>query len=120
MQKSSCLVDLTAFRRVLELGGVPDHGFGVSVDDIALVESAWQNLNTVVSSHGWVLALKNGRRLHLEYTLDRAGRGAPEELAIAVLHPEQSRPTLEDAAGVCWYRPDHLNAHLGITPPSRH
>jgi hypothetical protein len=120
MQNSLPSVDLTAFRRALELGAVPDRGFGVSVDDIALVESAWQVLDTIVSSHGWVLALKSGRRLHLEYTIDRTRRGAPEELEIAVLRPEQSCPTLEDDTGICWYRPDHINAHLGIIPPSLH
>jgi hypothetical protein len=113
-------VDLAAFQRALELGAVPDRGYGVSVDDIALVEAAWQALDTVVSSHGWVLALKSGRRLHLEYTLDRTRPGGPEELEIAVLRPGQSSPTFEDDAVVHWYRPDHINAHLGIVPPSLH
>lgn len=120
MQKFVRSADLAAFRRALELGAVPDRGFGVSADDIALVESAWQVLDTVVSSHGWVLTLKSGRRLHLEYTLDRTQCSAAEELEIAVLRPGQSRPTLEDAAGVHWCRPDHINAHLGIIPPSLH
>ena len=34
--------ELTAFLRALKLGAVPESGFGVGVDDIALVEPAWQ------------------------------------------------------------------------------
>jgi hypothetical protein len=117
MQNSLPTVELTAFLRALKLAAVPEGGFGISVDDIALVEAAWRILDAI-SSHGWVLALKDGRRLHLEYTVDTTRRDRPEELEIAMLQAEQSCPTLENDAGVCWYRPDHINAHLGITPPS--
>jgi hypothetical protein len=120
MQESLRPADLTAFLRALELGAVPEGGFGVTADDIALVESAWQSPGAVVLAYGWVLALKNGRRLHLEYTRQGAQCGAPEELEIATLRPEQSCPALDDDAAVCWYRPSHLNVHLGITPPSLH
>jgi hypothetical protein len=120
MRESLRAVDLAAFLRALKLGAVPDAGFGVSVDDIALVESAWRNLDGAVWSHGWVVALKDGRRLHLEYTLDSTRRSGPEELEIAMLRPEQSGPTLEDDAGVYWYRPGDINAYLGIAPPSLH
>lgn len=120
MQKSSRAVDLATFQRALKLGAVPESGFGVSADDIALVESAWRNLDAVVSSYGWVLALKNGRRLHLQYSFDSTRRGGPEELEIAMLRPGQSRRALKDDADVHWYRPDDINAHLGIAPPALH
>lgn len=105
MRESLRAVDLAAFLCALKLGAVPDAGFGVSGDDIALVESAWRNLDAAVWSYGWVVALKDGRRLHLEYTLDSTRRGGPEELEIAMLRPERSGATLEDNAGVNWYRP---------------
>ena len=120
MQESLRPANLTAFLRALELGAVPEGGFGVSADDIALVESAWQIPGAVVSTYGWVVALKNGRRLRLEYTREGAQRGAPEELEIAPLRPGQPCPASDDDATVRWYRPCHLNAHLGITPPSLH
>jgi hypothetical protein len=92
----------------------------ISAGGIALVESAWQIPDTVVSSCGWVLALKDGRRLYLEYTIDDTAPGLPEELEVVELRPDETYPALEDDAGVYWYRPDHLNAHLGITPPALH
>ena len=120
MQESSRAVDLATFLRALKLGAVPENGYGVAIDDIALVESAYRILDTVATSHGWVLALKDGRRLYLEYTLDSTRRGSPEELEIATLRPEQSVPALKSGTGVDWYRPDHINAHLGITVPRLH
>jgi hypothetical protein len=120
MQHFQRPADLTAFLRALKLGAVPDRGYGVSVDDIALVESAWRNPGNVVSTYSWVLALKNGRRLYLKYTLDGMGPGAEEELEIATLHPEQPYPALEGDAGVFWYRPDHINQHLGLRGPRLH
>src|SRR5262249_30739014 len=116
MQDSLCAFDLTTFLRALKLGAVPTDGFGVSADDIALVESACRILGSAVPSYGWVLALKDGRRLYLEYTPER--RGSREELAIATLRPEQSGPTRANDAGIQWYRPDHINAYLNITPPN--
>jgi len=81
--------------------------------------SSRQNPGNVVSTYGWVLALKNGRRLYLKYTLNGTEAGA-EQLEIATLHPEQPYPALEDDAGVIWYRPDHINQHLGLRGPRLH
>lgn len=96
--------DLTAFLRALELSAEREDGStGVDVDEIALVESAWQIPDTVVSSYGWVLALEDGRRLYLEYTLDDSGPGAVnEELEIRELQPDEAYPVLDDDAGVFW------------------
>jgi hypothetical protein len=48
--------DLTAFLRAMELSaGREDGSTGVDVNDIALVESAWQIPDTIVSSYGWVI-----------------------------------------------------------------
>jgi hypothetical protein len=69
----------------------------------------------VVSSFGWVVALRDGRRLYLEYTLsDLEGEveGEPdEELMIAPLAASQAYPVLDNDAGAFWYRPDHINDH---------
>jgi hypothetical protein len=114
--------DLRAFLRALEVsGGREDGSPGVDIDDIALVESAWQIPDTVVSSYGWVLALGDGRRVYLEYTLDDSGPDAVnEELEMRELQPDETDPVFHDDAGVFWYRPDHINAHLGVAPPSLH
>lgn len=120
MPESSNAVDLATFLRALTLGAVPGNDYGVTIDDIALVESACRIFETAVPSYGWVLVLKDGRRLYLEYTLDDTRRESPEELQIAPLRPEQSGPAFRHGTGVHWYRPDHINAHLGITPPRLH
>jgi hypothetical protein len=43
-----------------------------------------------------------------------------EELTLTELRPDETYPTLDDDSGVFWYRPDQLNLHLGIRPPSLH
>jgi hypothetical protein len=112
--------DLAAFLRAL--GVSEEYGRGrIDPDEIVLVETAWEIPDTVVSSHGWVLSLQGGRRVYLEYTIDntRSG-GVTEEVTLTELRPDEPYPTLGEDTGVFWYRPDHLNRHLGITPPSLH
>jgi hypothetical protein len=110
-------LDLAAFLRALELAA--ERADSVDRDSLAVIELAWTIPDTVVSSFGWVITLKDGRRLYLEYTLSDVA-GVPEELAIAPLAAGQHYPVLEDAAGVVWYQPDHINDHLGLSGPRRH
>jgi hypothetical protein len=110
--------DMTALLRALEFSAYIDRS--LSVDDIALVEAAWQIADTLVSSYGWVLAMNDHSRLYVEYTLDDIAPGLPEELEALELRPHETYPTLESDAGVVWYRPDHINEYFGITPPSLH
>lgn len=109
---------VTAFRRALELAG--EITPGLDVDDITLVESAWEIPDTVVSSHGWVLVLKDGRRLYLEYTLDDTKPGGAEEFQLVELRSGEAYPVLENDAGVFWHRPDSQNRALGFIDPSLH
>jgi len=118
MADSAHPADLTVFLRALQLAG--ERALGIRAEDIALVEAAWSIPDTVVSSHGWVLALEDGRRVHLEYTLDDSRRGAPEELTLTQLRLDETYPAMENDAGVLWYRPEHINRHLGIGGPSLH
>jgi hypothetical protein len=92
----------------------------IDADDIALVEPAWEISDTLVSSYGWVIALKRGQRLYVEYTLDDSAPGLPEELEVVELADAETYPALETETGVTCYRPNHINAHLGITPPALH
>ena len=72
--------DLTAFLPALELAR--EGALGIDAAAIRVIESAWSIPDTVVSSHGWVLALKDGRWVHLEYTDDDSRHGAREELEL--------------------------------------
>ena len=115
--------DLAAFLRALELSADREDGIGTGIDagNIALVESAWQIPDTVVSSYGWVMLLEDGRRLYLEYTLDDSRyETVEEEIDIRELRPDESYPALDDDTGVFWYRPDHINAHLGVAGRALH
>lgn len=67
-----------------------------------------------------VIARLGGRRVYVEYTLDDSGGRFAEELEMTDLRPEQTYPELEDETRVFWYRPDHLNHHLGLGRPSLH
>lgn len=109
--------DVTALLRTLELSDGLDGGVGAG--KIAFVESAWQIPDTVVSSYGWVLALKDGRRVYVEYTLDDS-KVAREEIKVTDLQADEAHPELGDEAGMFWYWPDRLNAYLGIAAPSLH
>ena len=107
-------INVTSFLRACALAPTVDASFDPS--DVTLIESAWQILDMAVSSFGWVVAMTGGRRLYLEYTLDDTKQGAPEELEVIPLAAGEPYPTLEDGAGVYWYRPDHINKHLGLPP----
>jgi hypothetical protein len=118
MTNGSQAPDLTAFLRAVFLAG--EVALGLDTHDIELVEAAWSIPDAVASSHGWVLALKNGRRVYVEYTLDEGGARFAEELEMMDLRPGQTYPELEDNTRVFWYRPDNLNRHLGLRRPSLH
>jgi hypothetical protein len=93
----------------MEIAG--EISLGLKTEDIALVEAAW-SIPAVVSSYGWVLALKDGRRVYVEYTLDDSRPGAPEELELVDLLPDETLPTLDDDdTGVYWYRPASPDRH---------
>ena len=110
--------DLTYFLHALDIVAESDDGF--PRDALALVESAWQVPDTVAATFGWVIALKDGRRLYLEMVVTYLPGEAPIKLEIDTLDPEETYPTLEGTHRVFWYRPDHINQHLGITGSSLH
>lgn len=66
------------------------------------------------------MTLKDSRRVYVEYKLDDRGGRLADELETTNLRPVQTYPELEDGTGVVWYRPYHLNRHLGLTPTSLH
>jgi hypothetical protein len=95
--------DLLAFERAFELAGEAD--FAVDRESL-FFEAAWIIVDTVVSSFGWVVVLRDERRVYLEYTpsdTESDVEGEPsEELSIATLaagpsvarlsHPRRRRP----------------------------
>lgn len=116
---SDCLPPaLALFLRALEFARDIPGGF--RADDVVLAESAWSVLDTVVSSHGWVLALHDGRRIHVQYEIDVTRSCLCEEFKLTALEPNEVYPLFDDHADVFWYQPDFINRHLGITSPLLH
>jgi hypothetical protein len=63
--------------------------------------------------------MRNGRRFYLEYTMEDAEAGRPEEFQVRALTDGRTYPELDGTAGVHWYTPDHINQHLGQARPRR-
>lgn len=104
-------IDLQHFLNAVLIAAETEGGFGL--DDVARVEEAWEIADSVVTSHGYVVALADGRRLYLEYTVDDTAGEMAEEIAIEPMAAGMERPDLaETGVGVYWYRPDHINDHL--------
>ena len=104
-------IDLQHFLNAVLAAAKTAGGFGL--DEVARVDEAWEITDSVLSSNGYVVALADGRRVYLEYTMDDMGAGTVEAIEIVPLAAGMERPDLaETAHGVCWYRPDHLNDYL--------
>jgi hypothetical protein len=106
--------DLTYFLLALEEAAARED---FSHDDVSRVEWGWQLPDSVVATFGWVLALKDGRRFYLEMDVTDLVESPPRELEIELLAAGQEFPVFEEGDEVAWYRPDHINKHLGVSPP---
>lgn len=87
-----------------------DDGFGLH--EIVRVEEAWEIVDADIASHGFILALEDGRRVYLEYTLDHFEGCAQEEIDLVELAPGMERPDLSEGGGVNWYRPERIALYL--------
>ena len=118
-------LDLQHFLNAVLLAAETEGGFGLG--DVARVEEAWKITDAVIISHGYVVALADGQRVYLEYTMEDIAGETDEEIAIEPLAPGMERPDLYDGGcgggGVYWYRPDHIAEYLAAQrsgPAARH
>jgi hypothetical protein len=88
-------------------------GRGLRPADIVSVPWAWQLIDGTVSSFGWVVELRDGKRAYLEYSVDEAGQERPEDVAVTILDAYAWRPILSDPA-IHWFEPRHVNRWLGL------
>ena len=107
-------LDLSFF--LLALDQAADHAHGFNLAGLALVESAWQSSLAAARMFGWVVVLVTGQRLYLEMEVANAEGDAlrPTDLEITPLRAEHQRYPDELENAVAWYRPDHINRHLGL------
>jgi hypothetical protein len=102
--------DLACFLRAAQLAPAIDSDFALA--KVSRLEAAWQVDDMDDATFGWVVALSDGRRLYLEYTLDDAEAGRPEDLKMTALQDGRAYPELDRGADVHWYAPDHINDYL--------
>jgi len=104
--------DLACFLRAAQLAPTMQSDFALA--KVGRVEAAWQVDTLDDATFGWVVAIRDGRRFYLEYTMEDAEAGRPEEFQVSALPDGRTYPELDRAPGVHWYTPDHINKHLGL------
>jgi hypothetical protein len=110
-------IDLQHFLNAVLIAAKTEDGFGL--DEVARVEKAWEIAAAVIVSHGYVVALADGRRIYLEYTMDDTAGEMVEEIAVEPLAAGMERPDLAEMGyyGIYWYRPDHIAEYLAAQRP---
>jgi hypothetical protein len=112
--EDSLPTDLRWFMHATEIATAIEEDF--DLEDLKYVESAWQIVDADFRSFGWVVAMVDDRRLYLEYTIDHTEQDGREDLNVTSL-PGGSFPKLDNTAARRWYKPDHINEHLGLAEP---
>src|SRR5882762_4784847 len=85
--------DLQWFMQATEIATAIEEDFDLG--DLKYVESAWQIVDGDLKSFGWVVAMVDGRRLYLEYTIVDIEGQAPCAGAGIWLAPPRARSALE-------------------------
>jgi hypothetical protein len=109
--------DLACFLRAAQLARALESDFALSM--VSRVEAAWQVDDLDHATFGWVVALRDGRRLYLEYTLEDPEAGRPEDFQMTALPEGRLHPELDLGTDVHWYAPDHINDYLARARPRR-
>ena len=99
-------------REAIALSAATAHGFRLA--DVVFVPWAWQIIDGSRVSFGWVVRLRGGRRLYLQYEVDEAGRRVPQDLVVRPLDGGEEHPKLSDP-GVHWFVARHVNRVLGLS-----
>ena len=107
--------DLACFLRAAQLAPAMQSDFTLA--KVSRVEAAWQVDTLDDATFGWVVAMRDGCRFYLEYTMEDAEAGRPEEFQVNALRDGRPHPELDREPGVHWYTPDHINRHLRLLRP---
>jgi hypothetical protein len=87
-------------RRALELASAETEGFGHA--DVKRIESFWDFVDAELVSYGYVMSLRHGRRVYLEYTRDDT-KGACEGKIEILSVPGSARfPELSNGQYIRW------------------
>lgn len=67
----------------------PDMERGFALMDVGGVESFWEIIDTDSTAHGFVLRLRTGRRVYLQYILDQSRPEPADEVQILPMRRER-------------------------------
>jgi hypothetical protein len=90
---------LTSLRRALGISAAYD--WRLDVEEIERVESMWELLDLDSTSHGFVLALEDGRRCYLQYVMAPGNDGDIVEDVETLPMGDERYPDLK-GGGICW------------------
>ncbi len=103
--------DLQHFLNAMVIAAETEGGFGL--DDVERVEEAWEIPDSHIMSNGYIVGLRGGERVYLEYIQVNTGDAAMEEIEIVPLEPGMERPELLGGGrGVFWYQAAHITEYL--------
>ncbi|HYD07285.1 MAG TPA: hypothetical protein VEC60_16235 [Reyranella sp.] len=96
--------DLGYFAEAVRIAALLEDGFALA--DVADVPSAWQTIDGSLSFMGWIVELRDGRRVYLRYSVDEAGSGLPQDVRLQALAPGE--PPATGDIPVAWFEPLHV------------
>jgi hypothetical protein len=89
---------LRSLLRALKLAVIEGWGFGPL--DVARVEAYWEMLEDDSIAHGFVLTLREGRRLYLQYIAAYEGDDVDEDVQTLQMDKERYPPI--EGGGIVW------------------
>ena len=89
---------LRSLLRALELAAADGWGYGAP--DVGRVEAYWELLDDDSIAHGFVLALRDGRRLYLQYVAAYEGDDVEEDVQTLPMRDERYPPI--EGGGIAW------------------
>jgi hypothetical protein len=90
---------LTSLRRALGISAAYD--WRLDLEDIDRVESMWELLDLDSTSHGFVIALEDGRRCYLQYVMAPGDNDDIVEDVETLPMGDERYPDLK-GGGICW------------------
>ena len=90
---------LVSLLRALDLAS--DEGWGFGALDVERIEATWEMLDDSSTAHGFVLSLRGGRRVYLQYVATYADGEMDEKSEIIELG-DKLYPFPDGEGGVAW------------------
>jgi len=104
-------LDIRRFLAAAEAASDDKNGF--DLDDVLAVEEAWEQDDDEAVTHGFIVSMRGGDRLYVEYSTQPEDEDDEGELTIMPLETALERPDLEHLEQeIVWYKADHITTHI--------